>query len=152
MQPSRILAAGTLFGLSFFLISCKSEPTSAPITQAAPATDVAPEPPPLKPALDGKYSSIEVIPGEGDILGQEVTVAVSQTPSTVTFVCAEGERSQPQRVPASLSETTLHFKTADSSQCPAATYTAQIIDDTMSLSNDGVPTAKPEILRRVKNP
>jgi hypothetical protein len=158
MKPAHTLAIGTLLGISATLLACKSTP-KAPITQTpqpqpTPAPVPAPQPP--KPMLDGTFSDMKLIPGEGDILGIEITISHSQSAPSVTFRCAQGELSKPQYVAATITGATatgmtIRFKTRTTSQCPAATYTGLLADDTMSLSQAG-SAQKPEILKHVAKP
>ncbi len=155
MKHSRIFAISTLLGLSAAMLACKSEQPPAPAKhslQTQPAV-VSPTSQTTKLMLDGTFSDIKHIAGEGDVLGVEITVSHSQSEPSVTFQCAQGELSKPQYVAASIDGTTVHFKTRDNSQCPAASYTGIIADDTMRLSQDGAtPSTKPQILVHVEKP
>jgi hypothetical protein len=152
MKPIHVLATFTMFGLSATLLSCNgAEPVVAVPTVSTPPAAVATSPTEPKPLLDGTFSSMKKIAGRGEAIGVEITVSNSQGAALVTFQCAQGELPQPQQVAAGISGTTVHFKTRTNAQCPAATYSATIADDIMTLSQDGV-TASPEVLKRVSKP
>lgn len=154
MKPAHALC--TLFGLSILATSCKSKPApkATPVTPATPTptlTAAQPTAPPPQPSLDGTYTNMKVLRGQGDAIGVEITVSNSQGAASVTFQCAQGELSQPQLSAAQVTGTTVHFKTRDNSQCPGAAYTATIADETLSLARDGA-TVPPEVLKHVTGP
>ena len=160
MKPLHVFAICTLFGPLILLSSCKraSPVEAAPLAVPQTAAIPAPTPAPLPPSLDGTYSDMKHVEGEGDMIGIEVTVSDSQGAALVTFQCAQGELPQPQRVAAQVTGNAVRFRARENSQCPAAIYTATVADGKLTLTRDtadgagaGAPTP-PEVLKRVSAP